>query len=221
MFFFVWSAKGGSGTTVTSICLAASVAKRSTSGVLLVDLAGDAPMACGRPTPRWGVTDWLATTEGSSSALSRLEIEMSTFSLLAAGSSESWSDARVDDLVLALASDGRHVVVDAGVIGVKQEPSTLDRLKQRLLVEADRSVLVTRACYLGLRRAASVAQRIDVVVLVREAGRELDRAQVGRSLSVDLVVEVDYDPMLSRLVDSGRLLDRDHRVIDRALRKVA
>lgn len=221
MFFFVWSAKGGSGTTVTSICLAGSVAQRSTNGVLLVDLAGDGPMACGRPTPRWGVTDWLATPDGSSSALSRLEIEMSTFSMLAAGSSEGWSGGRVDDLVAALAADRRHIVVDGGVIGTRQESSSLDLLKHRLLAEAGRSVLVTRACYLGLRRAANVAQRIDVVVLVREAGRELDRGDIARSLSVDHVVEVDYDPMLSRLVDSGRLVDRSHRVIDRALRKVA
>ena len=56
-----WSAKGGSGTTVVAVSLALVLAARGGSGVLLVDLAGDAPAVLGLADPGGpGLAAWAA-----------------------------------------------------------------------------------------------------------------------------------------------------------------
>src|SRR5438552_253681 len=57
----LWSAKGGSGTTVVAAALATVLARSSPGGAVLVDLAGDVPGALGvAEPPGYGVADWLA-----------------------------------------------------------------------------------------------------------------------------------------------------------------
>ena len=86
---------------------------------------------------------------------------------------------------------------------------------------ADRSLLVTRSCYLALRRAARCGRTPDGVILVRESGRALDRGDVEGLLSVQVVAEVDSDPAVARAVDAGLLLTSGPRHVARALRRVA
>lgn len=67
------------------------------------------------------------------------------------------------------------------------------------------NILVTRACYLALRRAvARNDDRPDLVVLIPEPGRALQRTDVERSLGVT-TIEAPWDPAVQRAVDAGLL----------------
>lgn len=221
MFFFVWAAKGGSGATVTSVGLASTLARASGSEVLLVDLAGDVPAALGVPEPRHGVSDWLAAPGGPGpDALARLEVDRNGLSVLGIGRARGWPADREQELVRLLSSEHRHVVVDGGLVPAADGPDA-GRLASTLLDAADRSVLVVRSCYLGLRRAIAAGRRTDVVVLVREAGRTMAASDIRAVLGVERIVEIDLDPLVARAVDSGLLAERGHRFFARSLRRVA
>jgi hypothetical protein len=78
---------------------------------------------------------------------------------------------------------------------------------------------VTRACYLALRHAAAAPHRPTGVIVVREAGRSLDRHDVERVVGVPVAAEVEVDPAVARSVDAGLLAThRLPRQLDRALR---
>lgn len=221
MVFFVWAAKGGSGATVTSVALASTLARSSGQDVLLVDFAGDLPAAIGIAEPRHGLTDWLSAPGAPPvEALGRLEVSRSGLSILARGEAVEWSASRERELIGFLMTTQRLVVIDGGV--VRASPvSALDRLASASLDASDRSVLVARSCYLGLRRAIACGRRTDCVVLVREPGRVMGAADVRAVLTVEHIVEVDLDPLLARSVDSGLLADRGYRLLSRSLRRVA
>ena len=102
-------------------------------------------------------------------------------------------------------------VVDAGT-----NPPPLD------LLDGDvRSLLVTRACYLALRRAAAAPCRPDGVVLVTEPGRALRAADVARAVGAPVVASVSHDPAIARAVDAGLLTARLPRLLARELRGAA
>lgn len=81
------------------------------------------------------------------------------------------------------------VIIDAG----RHRPS------------AGTATLVTRACYLALRRAIAVTPAPDNVVLVHEPGRALKRSDVATVLSVPIIVTIPADPAVARVVDAGLL----------------
>ena len=149
-----WSAKGGSGTTVVAIALATMRGRASGGGALLVDLAGDCPSAMGLPEPGGpGVSEWLAAgPEVPADALRRLEIEVSEeVSLLPLGRSSLGGAERARQLLGELASDARDTVFDLGriITGTGEIPDAV----ASLAAGTDQSLLVTRPCFLSLRRA--------------------------------------------------------------------
>jgi hypothetical protein len=216
----LWSAKGGAGATTTAVALA-DISRRShrTTDTLLVDLAGDLPAALGLPDPDLGATEWMASDAGPE-ALARIEHDVAEgVSLLPLGSASDWPDERATALVVVLGADHRDVVVDVGLLGASTTP--LSVLRELVTDAADRSFLVTRSCYLALRRAARCDRTPDGVILVRESGRALDRGDVEGLLSVPVVAEVDTDPAVARAIDAGLLLTSGPRHVARALRRVA
>jgi hypothetical protein len=86
---------------------------------------------------------------------------------------------------------------------------------------AARSVLVTRACYLSLRRAMAAPIRPSEVVLVEEHGRALSAADVEDVLGVPVVARVSSDPAVARAVDAGLLGARLPRGLARELGRAA
>jgi hypothetical protein len=217
-----WSAKGGAGTTVVTVGLAAALADRSGDDVLLVDLAGDLPAAMGMAEPAQGLSDWmLAGPDVTLDALARLEIEtpVRNVSLLGLGGASGWLPDRLAAFVGLLAADQRLVVVDAGVL--TRLGGDQIGLGEAVTSRADVSLLVTRACYLAMRRAINLGRHPDGVVVVRENGRALDSGDVERLLDAPLVARVDIDPAVARLVDSGLLASRPPRALTRSLRRVA
>jgi hypothetical protein len=207
-----WSAKGGSGTTVVATALALTLARRSTAGdVLLVDLAGDVPAVLGVEPPMEGVSEWLAAGPSvPPDAFDRLAVRAGPrLRVVAAGSSPMAGDGER----LAAALSGPSVtVVDCGVPGA---------VGLSIAAGAAISLLVTRPCYLALRRAVALPLRPSGVVLVDDGDRALGRADVEAVLGVPVRAVVRHDPAVARAVDAGLLPERVPRLLERALRKAA
>jgi hypothetical protein len=209
-----WAAKGGSGTTVVTAALALSLPRP----VAVVDLAGDLPAVFGLPEPGGpGVQDWL-TSDAPSERLHDLTVGVcDDVTLLPAGAipdvdtRAATSAERWDDLLSALASDGHRVVIDGGT---GTPPAALHEL-------VDRSLLVTRSCYLALRRAVASQLRPSGIVLVSEPGRALRAVDVETAVGAPVIATVAIDPAVARAVDAGLLTSRLPRVIQRDLRGAA
>lgn len=215
MLVACWSSKGGSGTTVVAASLALLLARRDPAGSLLVDLAGDTPAALGLAEPTGpGVAGWLAAgAEVPADALHRLEVAVGGGLTLLPRGAGPLDAARAEVLTALLASDSRAVVADCGAA---PEGAAL-----ALAAGATRSVLVTRACFLSLRRAMAAPLRPSEVVLLREPGRSLTRADVEECLGAPVVAEVSVDPSVARAVDAGLLASRLPRGLAKELGSAA
>jgi hypothetical protein len=222
VFAACWSVKGGSGTTVVAAALAVLLARRSDDGVLLVDLAGDAAAVLGRPEPAGpGLAGWFAAGSGvPADGLGRIEVPVSAgFGLLPRGDGPLGPVERAEVLAGSLAAESRSVVVDAGV--PRWGGDAVDPAAAVLASSASESLLVTRACYLSLRRLVAAPVRPSGIVLVTEVGRALSRHDVEEVVGVDVVAEVLIDPSVARAVDAGLLAGRLPRSLERALGRAA
>jgi hypothetical protein len=223
MFVSCWSVKGGVGTTVVATSLALVLASRSPAGSVLVDLGGDVPAVLGIADGDGpGVSDWLAAGDSvPTDGWARLEIPTSAgVAVVPVGRGDLASTERAEVLAGILAADRRPVVVDCGLIATG---TARDETAATVLASlATRSLLVTRACYLALRRAGASPLRPSDVVLVREAGRALGVSDVEAIVGADVVAEVPVDPSVARAVDAGLLgSGRLPRGLVRALRDAA
>lgn len=209
--FLCWSAKGGSGTTVVAAALALVLSRQRPT--LLVDLAGDAPAALGLPEPAGpGLVDWLASTTADAAALQRLAVPATdALQLLPRGSGSASHAARWRDLAEALTAMASTVVLDAGTGAPPAE----------LFAVAPHRLLVTRPCYLSLRRAVASGLQPTGIVLLDEPGRALAARDVERSLGAPVVAELAYDPAVARAVDAGLLASRLPRSLAHSLRSAA
>jgi len=224
-----WSAKGGSGTTVVAATLALSLAERVDSPPAirrsarhrhgaplrslslpastatpnprqawphLIDLAGDVPMALGLPVDDGpGIYDWMASAVGTVDSLAALARQAGQrLRIVPAGNRAAAPDWER----LAAAVGSSPVVIDCGT---GAPPAAL-------VSAARQSLLVTRACYMGLMRAIPLAAQATGVVLVREPGRHLGLDDIERSLGVPVVATIEFDPAIARCVDAGLALSR-------------
>jgi hypothetical protein len=100
-----------------------------------------------------------------------------------------------------------HVIVDHGV---NPPPETV----------TGRRILVTRACYLALRRAVHTLPHDirypDAVVLIDEPGRTLTASDVAAVIGIEPII-VPYDLAFTRTVDAGLLTSRRPLAITDAL----
>ena len=196
MISVCWAVKGGSGTTV----IAASMALTARRPVLLVDLDGEIPAVLGTPDPNGpGVADWLRSS-AEPSRLSDLVVAVSEgVALLPWGAAGEPGVGRWEELARWLEADGRDVIVDAGTT---VEPP------EALMLIADQRLLVTRPCYLALRRAVRSVCQPTAVVVVQEPGRQLDAEDVAASIGAPVLAVVLLDPKIARAVDAGLLVSR-------------
>ena len=212
-----WSAKGGAGTTVVATALAALLARRSPGGALLVDLDGDVPAVLGLPddpsTP--GVSDWLrGGALVPADGLARLERPSPHGVAIVPRGTGPLTHERAPALAAVLAIDHRPVVVDAGIVDG-------DGVAATVASAATTSLLVTRPCFLALRRAIAAPVRPSAVVLVVEDGRALAASDVEAALGVPVCAQVQATPQVARAVDAGVLAARLPRSLERELRDVA
>ena len=148
-------------------------------------------------------------------ALARLELGVGPdLALLPRGRGEPGPVERHHVLARLLDADPRPVVVDAGVVSAH-------RPELPLVAQATRSLLVVRACYLGLRRAVDAPVRPSGVVLVVEPGRALRAEDVESAVGAPVVAEVPLEASVARAADSGTLARRLPRTLERSLRRAA
>jgi len=196
-----WSVKGGSGTTVVASTLALVHVEKSPRGALIVDLAGDVPAVLGLAEPNGiGISEWFAQNENSSRmALQSIAIQATAnLQLISRGSGQINATANFAELSASLATFDLPVVVDAGCGVVPTE----------LLARASSSLLITRPCYLSLRRAAQLNVAPTGVVLINEPGRALGKRDVESVIGAPVIAEITFDATISRAVDAGLLASR-------------
>lgn len=218
MLVSCWSAKGGVGTTVVAAALALVSSRSSRAGALLVDLAGDLPAVLGMPDPTGpGLSDWFAAgADVPVDALARLEVPAGRglhLVPLGAGVTDTAAAGRAGALAGLLGADARTVIVDCGA-GPSGPGLTL-------AAEATHSLLVTRPCFLALRRALAAPLRPSGVVLVDEPGRALTRTDIEEVLGVPVRARIPFDKTVARAVDAGLLAARLPSQLDRPLRAAA
>lgn len=202
-----WSAKGGAGTTVVAAALARRIAAVQPGGALLVDTAGDSLAALGMPeSDGHGLAGWLRDHDHAGLPV---VTACPGLSVVHRGAGPLVPD-RADDLIDALATDARPTVIDCGT-----NPTGVVAV---LAERADESILVTRSCYLALRRALSDrSPRPTGVVLVREPSRVLSADDVAVAVRAPVVAEIDVDPAVARTVDAGLLVARTPASLDGGL----
>jgi hypothetical protein len=220
MVTLCWAAKGGSGTTVVSAALALTSQRPS----LLVDLDGEVPAVLGVAEPdRPGVAEWLAS-DTTPDHLAELLIDIGPRTWLLPWQAGALGRERRNGLDnaarWATLGDWLHdwsnqwgcdVTVD---VGTRCPPDPL-------VSRATRSLLVTRPCYLALRRAVQSPVRPTGVIVVDEPGHGLRDRDIEHALGVPVEAVVSFDPSVSRAVDAGLLSSRLPRLMTRALRQVA
>jgi len=211
--FLCWSAKGGSGTTVVAAALALVLSQRRPA--VLIDLGGDSPAALGLAEPQGpGVAEWFASATADGAALTRLAVDATeALQLVPRGVAPlpPPGDPQWARLVAAVTATGLTVVVDSG----NGPPPAA------LMSSATHSLLVTRPCYLSLRRAVATGLHPTGIVLIDEPGRALTARDVERSLGAPVVAELQYDPAVARAVDAGLLASRLPRSLAHSLKLAA
>ncbi len=199
MHTIISSTKGGAGATVTAAALALSRAAHH-GKALLIDMCGDARPALGMPdTDSPGLNDWLgeAHTTGADGLLALGEEATGQLLVIHPGARFVQGAPRWTDFTAALAGFDFPVVIDAGTHFVPDE----------LRGAVRDTLLVTRPCYLALRRAVR-APRPSGVVLVRDEGRALTDRDVENVIGVPVVATLAVDASVARAVDAGVLATR-------------
>jgi len=209
-----WSVKGGSGTTVVASTLALMRAAESQRGALLVDMAGDVPAVLGLAEPSGpGISDWFAHCDlGSRMTLQSIAIQATAnLQIIARGSKQLDANENFSELCAALKTFDLPIIVDAGC-GLPSPD---------LLAHASSSLLVTRPCYLSLRRAAQLSVSPTGIVLISEAGRALGKHDVEAVIGAPVIAEIIFDAAIARAVDAGLLASRIPTIMSKQLAAVA
>lgn len=193
------SPKGGNCTTVTAASYALLSAARGRN-TLLIDLRGDLPATLGMSEPtRPGINDWLGEHETTDAASLVLLGDAVADGLVVVhrGSQFVEGQPRWAEFADAVTSLAHHVVIDAGTDYI---PADLARAVGSI-------TMVTKPCYLSLRRATQMPRPHNVVV-VQEEGRALTAQDVAHVLGVPVAAEVPHTAAVSRAVDAGLLSSR-------------
>jgi len=211
-----WSVKGGSGTTVVASTIALMRAAESQRGALLVDLAGDVPAVLGLAESLGpGINDWFANCDhGARMTLQSIAIQATAnLQIIARGSKQldEKENRNFTELCAALKTFDLPIIVDAGC-GLPSPD---------LIAHASSSLLVTRPCYLSLRRAAQLSVSPTGIVLINEAGRALGKHDVEAVIGAPVVAEISFDAAIARAVDAGLLASRIPTVMSKQLAAVA
>jgi hypothetical protein len=182
-----------------------------TEPTTLVDLSGDCATALGMDEPTGpGIVDWLASPTAGPAELTRLAVVVRDAVRLIPRGVGPAPDGQWKRLADALARSG-NVIIDAGT----------GHPPQALHDASDQSLLVTRPCFIAIRRAQHLVIRPTGIVLVDEPGRSLTSRDVEHALGVPVAAEVRLDPAVARAVDAGLLIARLPKSLIISLRRAA
>ena len=226
MLIALWSAKGGSGTSVFTAACAVVLGRdaEQSRGVRVVDLAGDLPAIFGLGAdPAVGLADWLAAgPEAPTDALDRLLVEVAPgIGLLprgggrAPGSASPRSRRRARRSRSPSGTASVPTLVDCGTAVRSGGPSGR-RGRRRRRRRAAR--LLPRAPARGARLRTRVDDRRGPL---EEAGRTLSANDVSEVLDLPVLARVPVKPVIARAVDAGVLAARLPDPLARSRRRPA
>ncbi len=110
-------------------------------------------------------------------------------------------------------ANGSHVFHDPA-----QNPNAA---AARFLIEAaDHSLLVSRSCFLALRRIARSPYQPSGIILMFEDGRALVASDIADLGSCPIVLQIEMDVAIGRALDAGLLITRLPQRLDRAIAKL-
>lgn len=208
-----WSAKAGSGCSVTAAALALRMSKQFKTH--LIDLGGDQSAILGLAhTPSQGAADWFAAgREAPPDALAEFAVGVTPrMALIPYGKTQSLRGNPVDaelarNFYSALTDLKSELIIDVGT------PDTA--IKRAVSELGDVRVLVLRNCYLHVRRAADhpLLARTAGFIVVRELGRQLDTKTISGALGIPLLGEVLAHSRIAQVVDSGTLVRRQPKFL--------
>ena len=200
MFTILSSPKGGTGTSVVAASLA--IVSSSSGPTLLVDLSGDQAAILGLPQPPIGLSDWAnGMTYREFDEIISLCHDNLYLAPTGTFDFETLNANAWDKFLRALSlkhSEGHNIIVDLGRADI---PLALRKI-------VDTCYLVTRPCYLALRRAVDLETAFSGVIVVNEPDRVLTSRDVESVLKLKCVAEIPYTSEISRRVDSGLLKSR-------------
>lgn len=91
----------------------------------------------------------------------------------------------------------------------------------RFLIEAaNHSLLVTRSCFLALRRIARSPHQPSGIILMHEEGRALVASDIADLGNCQIVLQIEMDVAIGRALDAGLLISRLPQRLDKALAKL-
>ena len=218
----VYSAKGGAGCSTIAALIALRGRARTGRRPRLVDMGGDQPGVLGSPEPDApGLADWLATDDADCEALRRLERPVGADLTVLHRGAGAMADheGRLAAAVRSWRDDCCDTVIDAGDAMHRCGHNDLEA-RRAAVTAADRRLLVTRNCFLALRRAASLPDELRPhgIVILKEIGRPLVNGDAEDVIGAPVALAVDVEPSVARSVDAGLLAARVPVALDRALR---
>jgi len=226
----LWTLKAGTGCSVTAALVAlqrssagsgVAVSEGGADGVTLIDADGDLAAVLGIAEPMGaGMADWLRAGDDAPSGALAAAAAPVTAGLRLVGPGEGTLPPvePTDRQLAALAETDGLVVVDAGCV---LRDDRLAAFGRRVAATATRSILVTRPCYLALRRIGDAPIVPSGVILLAESGRSLGRRDVEAAVGAPVVASLAVDASIARAVDAGLLAARVPRGAARSLSAVA
>ena len=204
MILTVHATKGGQGTSTVAAALAIlnANARRRT---LLVDTSHDLAAILATPeTNGPGLADYLRAVDVTlgdvtTNVADRLD-------LINRGTGPIRFDTHTYGLLTSGLGTYDTVIIDAATHAPEWT------------IHAERTVLVTRPCYLALRRSTDLARRPDHIVFIAEPSRALDATDIETVTGAHITATIPFDPAIARTIDAGLLAARLPRTISRALR---
>ena len=195
--------KGGQGVTTIAATLAL-LAARTGRRTLLIDTAGDQPAILGIPTDPTapGLTDHLH----HHTPLDQLTVPVTDrIELLPAGTRpDTPLDTATYGLLTGSLDHYDTVIIDTGAAHAWHR-------------HGDQRILVTRTCYLALRRAVSQHPPTHIVA-IDEPGRAIRPDDITAILGIPVTPTIRHDPAIARTIDAGLLTSQLPPQLARGLR---
>ena len=205
MITAMWALKGGQGVSTTTALTAvgASVDRPA----LLVDLCGDQSSLFRMGHGQEGIAEW-STGRHDARELRHQAVHVTdTLRLLPRGRGPI-DPTRAEELLewLIIAHPDEPVIADAGTLEPESGGEARDhRLRLIAAQVAGVSILVTKPCYLALRRCGPNTVSPTGVVMVADMRRALGPVDIEQATGAPVLVTVPYDSGIAMAADGGAM----------------
>lgn len=205
MMATMWALKGGQGTSTTTAM--AAVGTSADRPALLVDLCGDQTSLFRMGRHQQGIAEWSAGQEPAEELARHALHVTDTLRLLPRGQGPIYPQ-RTDELYewLIRAQPIDPVIVDAGTLDPESGGEARDHRLRRFAAEvAPASILVTKPCYLALRRGALNSISPTGVVMVADTRRALGPKDIEQATGAPVLATIGYDHDIALAADGGNI----------------